>query len=283
MIVVALALSGAAIGLGMALAIAGAIPGEPAVVSAPRWRVEHIDVVLVRLALAALGAVAVGLLTGWPVAALATGALVLAGPSLLRGDRDRQRVAGRREALASWAEMLRDTLEAGRGLETAIAATAMAAPDPIASDVRLLAAELRTTSTLDRALRRFAARIDDPVADRVVAGLLLRRQDATLGAVLSAVAQNSREDVAIWRRNDIEQGRNRWSARVIVGVTAALALLLAITDRAYLAPYDGPAGQVVLAVIVAAIGAAFWWLSRLAAEPPAARLLVGDVAEGAPW
>ena len=75
--------------------------------------------------------VLVGALTGWPVAALLAGVAAWTLPSVLGGSKDRARQVARTEAIAGWAEMLRDTLSAAAGLEQAIVATATVAPYPI--------------------------------------------------------------------------------------------------------------------------------------------------------
>jgi Flp pilus assembly protein TadB len=199
---------------------------------------------------------------------------------MLGGDRARRAATERREAFASWTEMLRDTLEAGRGLETAIAASAPVAPRPIRADVEILAAELRTPARLDAALRRFAARGSDPTCDRVVAGLLMRRGNETLGNVLTAIAVQTREDVEVRRRNDIEQARVRWTARTIVVITAVMALGLVLLDRDYLAPYDSATGQLVLCLVGGMMAVGYWSISRLAAGPPSPRLLVAEDEPG---
>ena len=52
---------------------------------------------------------------------------------------ERDRLMRRSEAVASWAEMLRDTIAAHAGLQEAIAVTARVAPAPIRTEVQTLA------------------------------------------------------------------------------------------------------------------------------------------------
>ena len=108
------------------------------------------DRLVARMAGMVGAAVLVGALTGWPVAAVLAGAAVFALPSLLRGGRDRARRVARTEAIAGWAEMLRDTLAAAAGLEQAIVATAEVSPAPIRSEVTDLAARPGDASAWSR-------------------------------------------------------------------------------------------------------------------------------------
>ena len=80
----------------------------------------------------------------------------------------------RTEAIATWTEMLRDTIAAAHGLEAAIAATSPVAPGPIHDEIGALAARLQHTS-LDTGLRGLADDLAHPIADLVVAALSERR------------------------------------------------------------------------------------------------------------
>src|SRR3546814_2921329 len=67
---------------------------------------------------------------------------LLALPGVLGGKLNRERAIARTEAIASWTEMIRDSIVAASGLEEAIVATAPVAPTPIASEVRTLVRRL---------------------------------------------------------------------------------------------------------------------------------------------
>jgi Flp pilus assembly protein TadB len=274
------ALSGALLGLGVLLLVVGLRGVEAG--AAPRWRLslDSVDHAALRVCLALLAGVLVGVITTWPVAALATVVLVFAVPMMLetRGARDRR--LARLAAVASWAEMVRDTLTAGLGIETAIRASANAAPLPIREEVELLATELRGPEMLDAALRRFAARVDNPTGDRVVAALLLPRAGATLSQRLSAIADAAQADVDMRRRVDAEREGTRWTARLVVVITAVMALGLALLSRDYLRPYASFAGQLILLVVVALFAVGYVWLGRISDEPEPPRLVVGE--RGAP-
>src|SRR5262249_36955946 len=80
--------------------------------------------------------------TGRPIPALAAAMFGWFASELLGGSRAVDVVVARTEAIATWTEMLRDTIGAAHGLESAIAATAPVAPGPIHDEIGALAARL---------------------------------------------------------------------------------------------------------------------------------------------
>src|SRR5688500_1656933 len=76
------------------------------------------------VAAAGLTAVAVAVLTGWLVGAAAAAATMWFLPTIWGAAKAEQRSRERVEAVATWAEMLRDTLSSAAGLEQTILATA---------------------------------------------------------------------------------------------------------------------------------------------------------------
>ena len=69
----------------------------------------------------------------------------------MRSKRSRQLADRRTEALALWAEMLRDAIGTSRGVEGVLVATAATAPLPIRDDVQRMARRLER-EPLDSAL-----------------------------------------------------------------------------------------------------------------------------------
>lgn len=65
---------------------------------------------------------------------------------------------------------------------------------------------------------------------------------------------------------------------MIIGVTSALALLLAVLDHGYLAPYGSPVGQLMLGLVGCLFAIAFVWMARLSRPVPLGRLLGAEAA-----
>ncbi len=205
---------------------------------------------LARLAVGLAVAVAVGAMTGWLAGALIAGAATCVLPLALGGAKRYQVEIDKVEAVAAWAEMLRDTMAAASGLEQAIVASAPVAPGPIAVPVAHLAARLDHLRLAD-ALRLFADEVDHPTCDFVVAGLVTaaERQARELGPLLTQLAECARDEAQMRARVWAGRARTRTSVRVITSCVALFAAGLMVLDRRYLQPYDGPGGQVMLLLI----------------------------------
>ena len=272
------ALCGTGVGLGLVLVTAGwrgvdlPHPTRPL----DRRRVERVNL---RLGLAAGAAVVVGAATGWPVGAVLAALAGLGALSLLGGARRHQAAVGRIEAVAGWAEMLRDTMAGSAGLEQAIIATATLAPLPIRAAVATLAVRLEG-ERLAPALRAFADDVADPTCDLVVAALVLaaEHQAQRLGELLGSLAAAARDQATMRLRVEAGRARTRTSVKVIVGATGALVLGLALFNRGYLAPYDTATGQLVLVLVGGVFAVAFTWLARMT-RPVAVDRFLTDASE----
>ena len=275
-------LLGAGVGLGVVLAWAGwrGVTFPRSARSPTRPKVERATL---RLGLAAGAAVVVGAATGWPVGALLAGLAGWGLPGLLGGTKGRAEELARIEAVASWAEMLRDTMAGAAGLEQAIVATATVAPLAIRAEVATLAVRLEG-ERLAPALRGFADEVADPTMDLVVAALVLaaEHQASRLGELLGSLAQAARDQATMRLRVEAGRARSRTSVKVVVGVTAGLALGLAVLNRSYLAPYDTALGQLVLLLIGAMFAGAFVWLSRMTRPSAPERFLAEHAGFGVP-
>jgi tight adherence protein B len=225
-----------------------------------RTRFENL---VLRVSLGVGCAVVVGVITRWPMASALLGLAGFMAPSLLGGEAQRKMRLDRVEAVASWAEMLRDTMAGSGGLEQSIIATAGVAPAPIRPEVVRLAARLER-ERLAPSLRVFADDLDDPTADLVVAALILAadKSPKRLGDLLGRLARSARDDVNMRLRVEAGRSRTRTSVKVISVFTTLFAAFLIIFNRKYLSPYDSLLGQGVLGLIGLCFGAAFAWLAR---------------------
>ena len=236
----------------------------------------RVDRFSLRLGLGTVAGVATLAATRWPVGALLMAALGAALPSLMGGRSAREAAMARTEAVAAWTEMLRDTMAGAAGIEQAIIATAAVAPPPIREEVVALAARLEREK-LAVAMRDFADALADPAADLVVAALVLasERQARRVGELLGSLATATREQAKMRLRVETGRARTRTATRVITLFTVGVALVLVVFNRGYLAPYDSALGQVLLLVVGACFGGAFWWLAKLSKAAAPERFLLG--------
>jgi Flp pilus assembly protein TadB len=231
------------------------------------WLARHRDPTQVGwLVAAVIAGLAVGAVTGWVVGTVLTALAVLGLPRILSADTDHKRTLERIEAIASWTEMLRDTLVAAAGLEQAILATASVSPAAIREEITELAVRLKSGERLAPCLRHLADQLRDPTADLVISALVLaaEHQARQLASLLGELAIEAREQASMRMRVEAGRASTRTSVRVIVITTMTFAIGLMLLDRGYLAPYDSAFGQVMLLLVGCLFATAFAWLARIA-------------------
>jgi tight adherence protein B len=265
---------GAVIGGGLFLLILSLYGVRP---RPSRPRRHLIQALTTRTAVAAIAAVVVLAVTGWPVVAAGTVLLVFAWRGLSGGAAEERAAMRRLEALAAWTESLRDTIAGAAGLEQAIPASIRAAAPSLRPHLRALVDRLHTRMALPDALTRFADDLDDPSADLVVAALVLnsKLRGPGLRDVLGALAVSAREELDMRRRVEAERRATRRSVQIVVGTALAFAALLVVFNPSYVQEYDDALGQAVLVVVAALFGAGFAWMRRLARFDKPTRLLMG--------
>lgn len=255
---------GALLGLGLWLAVTAArgvrvLPAPARLVpeAVPAERAG------VWLAMAGGAGLVVGFRTGWPVAGIGTAMAVLAAPAALGGTARRQNETARAEAIATWADMIRDTMAGASGLEESLIQTAAVAPAAIRPQLGVFALRLRH-QPLEVALEALAADLDHSSADLIVASLqaAARLEARDLGGLLSRLAEAIRGDVRMRVRVEVGRARIRTSARIAVGTTVSTVLFLYLFAAHLLEPYDTAAGQAWLVVVMAVFFLAGVMLSR---------------------
>jgi Flp pilus assembly protein TadB len=239
-------------------------------------RLERVikDVFSVRGGVAIIIGILVLLLTRWVVAGVGMALLAFSWRSL-SGAASERRSTARLEGLATWTESLRDTIAGAVGLEQAIPSSIRVADGSIREPLMRLVDRLHTRMPMHVALRRFAEDLDDPSADMIIAALIInsRLRGPGLRDLLGVLADSVREEMDMRRKVSATRRATRRSVQIVIGVSVAMALLLAVLDRSFLAPYDGIFGQFVLAIIVALYGVGIVWLRRLARFDQPQRLL----------
>jgi len=262
-------LSGALIGGGIFLLIGFFIGVDllptPAAGASASLR-EHLKGLSGRLIISLGTGVVLLIVTRWIVLAGAGIALVLVWPLLFGGAKEEKHAAAKIEALATWAESLRDTIAGAVGLEQAIPATAYAAAPVIREDLALLSDRMRVRVPLPLALRQFADGLNDPTADLIVSALIMnaRLRGPGLRQLLGALADTARSELDMRQRVSASRAGTRRSAQIVVIFSIAIMLGLAIFNRSFVAPYSSVQGQLVLVVVVALFAIGMLWMRRLA-------------------
>ena len=226
---------------------------------------------------------AVLLVSGWLLpAAIVGGAAFWATSGWLGRRRGVSREIERLDALASWIESVRDVLMAGEQPIGAITSTVAACPPVIRPQVRRLALGLARQDP-DHVFRRFADELDDPLADLVATGLSIAgRRGARTVPVLTALAEQTRQQVDRRRLVEAERAPTRREVRALTAIMGGLVLGLLLLGRSeYLTAYDTASGQVFLAAALTGYAALILRVQRLAAFPRPGRFLTSaDVQFG---
>lgn len=216
-----------------------------------------------RLGAAAVAGLAVLLVTGWPVAALAIAAGAYALPPMLSGREPVRRIA-RLEALEQWVRRLAEVMGASRGLEQTLTDSLSVAPDPIRAPIQVLAERLNNRANTEFALRGFAEDLDDPIGDLITTALILaaKRRGPGTRQALTALADAVSAEVIVRREVEAERASLHTTLIVIIISVAGLSAFLVLSPTIS-APYGTPAGQLVLAAVAGLYAIGLAWMKRL--------------------
>ncbi len=249
------------------------VPGHPGPPRGPSLPGRYRSSYLVVGGGVVVGGVAV-LVTGWPVALPIAVVAVVGFPRLYRQMSNTAAIA-RIEAIATWTEMLHGTLTASAGLGQAVIATAPLAPPPIRPATVRLAARFTAGVQPQDALLQFADELADPSADRVVCALLLASVSRAqkLGDLLAALADSTRDEVALRLRIETSRASVRSGVRTVLVFSLSFAVCLAAVAHSYLAPFGTPQGQMVLAFVAVLYSVGLTLMVALARPPAPVRLL----------
>jgi tight adherence protein B len=226
------------------------------------------------LVLAAAAGLLAALATGWPVAVAIVGVAVFGLPKLF-GQTAGSISIVKIEAIAVWTEMLQGTLAASAGLTQAIVATAPLSPLPIRGAAIRLSGRLTAGMHPNEALLLFADDLGDPCADRVVCALQLAVSSRAhrMGDLLTALADSTRDEVALRLRIETSRASIRSGVRTVVVVSVVFAVGLAVLAHPYLEPFGSADGQVILLMVGVLYGLGLTLMVSLARPPAPVRLL----------
>ncbi len=273
-------LTGALTGGGLALMIMAirGLPAKPPGQGPGAVERQLREAFSVRGAIALIIGIIVLLLTRWLVAGVAVALLAFSWHSL-GGAASERKAINRLEGLATWTESLRDTIAGAVGLEQAIPSSIRVAAPSIQEPLQRLVDRLHTRVPMPEALRRFAADLDDPSADMIIAALIInsRLRGPGLRDLLGALADSVREELDMRRKVSASRRSTRRSVQIVIFVSVGMAIGLALLDHQFLKPYNGVLGQLVLAVIAGIYGAGIVWLRKLARFEAPERLLGRDI------
>ena len=198
----------------------------------------------------------VGLVLGLAVPLVAKGVLsVLAG-------RRRRRFS---DQMPDTLQILSGTLRAGHGLAQGIQTVGQEAESPTAEEFRRLTIETRLGRDLVEGLNGLADRVGGEDFRWVVQAVEIQRDvGGDLAEVLDTVASTIRDRTRIRRQVSALSAEGRMSAWVLMLLPFGLALVMFVTNPAYLSPlFSSGVGYKLLAVAAALLVAGGLWLRRI--------------------
>jgi len=84
------------------------------------------------------------------------------------------------------------------------------------------------------------------------------------------------------QRVTAQRASTRRSVQIVVGVSAAFVLGLAVFDQSFVSPYGSLVGQCVLALVLGLFGAGFFWMRNLSKVQTPERFLARRRVEPVP-
>lgn len=228
-----------------------------------------------------IGGVALSLISGWVIMALAVPAAVVFVPRMLSGKEARVATA-KLDAIEGWTRQLAGLVATHATLERSITNSVHSSPELLARPVATLSARLQAKWDTRAALRAFAEDIADPSGDIVIAHLLMAAElsGPGLADALGQAADSIQDEVRTRRDIESERESQRQVMRIITGFGIVAVLLITLFSPLagnYFAPYRTASGQLVLVALLAGMAGALWISHRLAKLRRIPRVI--DVAE----
>ena len=171
--------------------------------------------------------------------------------------------------------MLAGAVRAGDTLPTAVSVVAERGPEPLRAPFRAVVADHRVSGDFVGALERLGVALAEPIADRVVATLVIAHRvgGRELGQVLRTLGGFLREDLAVRKEIVARQSWTLVAARV-AAVAPWLVLVLVASRPQGAAAYDSVTGLLVLAIGAGATALGYRLMVAVGHLPEEPRVLV---------
>lgn len=225
-------------------------------------------------AAAFVGAAVMWAWTSWPVGGLWVFAGIMSIP-LLRGEQhNADDEIAKVEAIATWTEQIRDTMNASAGLQQSLVATARNGPVAIKAELAEFARRA-PRGDLSGALRQLGVDLNHPSADLVIAGLRSATElDAgRLVPLLSRLANSIRDEAQMRVRIEVSRARVRTSMKIVGFFVSLTVMLMIVAGRDLLKGYQTALGQIWLLVVGSVVVLAIWSTRKLAHVPQPERFV----------
>ncbi|EFC81313.1 type II secretion system F family protein [Parafrankia sp. EUN1f] len=173
------------------------------------------------------------------------------------------------DAVATWAEQIREGLDAGQHLRAAIAASTDHPPAELADPLQRLAARLRSAMPLPDALWALRAEVPHPTLGPVIIALdvAYRRGAGDLPRLMASQTAATREATALLRDQHALRARHRRAMTLLLALFTGAITVLLVAWPNFLAPYRNLQGQLALTVIGGGVVLAVRALAAMSRPP----------------
>lgn len=210
------------------------------------------------------------LMLGWPIVSLLVAAIGLAGPFLYYVRRRDRRRAALQDGLVEAMGQLRDAIRTGLSVQHALAGLATSGPETLRPEFARLSREAALLG-FEAGMDAMRERMADPVFDVIAASLALndRLGGRNVSQVLDRLAQATRAELRVQQELRAYQAKNVLSAQIVAGVPLALLIAIRLVNPGYLAIFNDPLGQLLLAGCAVSVAVGYLgmlWVTRLPGE-----------------
>jgi tight adherence protein B len=177
----------------------------------------------------------------------------------------RKRAASFAEQLPDALDLMRSALKAGHGLVSSFTLIADEFPDPIATEFREVAEEVRLGLPMREALHNLTQRIDNPDTPLLAVGLLVAQDvGGNLAEVLDNISYTIRERFKLLRDMRVLTAQGRLSGMVLTILPFALAVVLTAMNPKYMKPvFEEPLGRWMIIYVFASVGVGHLFMRRI--------------------
>jgi hypothetical protein len=168
------------------------------------------------------------------------------------------------EALAGWAERVRDSVQAGTGLVSAFHAAARSCQPIIAQNATDLADDASQIG-ISPALVRFSGRIGLGSCDSLVMAMIVAEQRGgrELVSLLNSEIDAIRHELSVEREESGIRQRYRTAVRIIIATMGISMIGYRLLSPTFMEPYNLFSGQIVLLVVGAVMLASLGRIVKL--------------------
>src|SRR5262249_13456730 len=152
------------------------------------------------------------------------------------------------EQLPDALDLIRAALQAGHGFLSALQVVAEEVPDPIASELREVAEEIRLGLTVREALQHLVERMEDPNLPILTTGVIITQEvGGNLAEVLDNISYTIRERFKLLREVRVMTAQGRLSGMVLTGLPFLVGTVLFVWNPLYFMPMvERPTGHLML-------------------------------------